>query len=912
MNDSFRLGTWILLPCLFLACAPHETWLHQQQESVMPNSSLVWQSISADQPQEPMISKDGDEVVFRLPGFYLGTQSVQGTNYSRIVLPSHMPLNEIGFPELPKVRTNIIISPQTQAYPTIIEENHLDLPLDPPVPARGIILRTIDPNTVPFEPGPFYSSDAQYPESPFFADVPFTLREHKGQPLQFQPFIYFPSQKIIRVYTTIRIRLNLRAENSASISTGNSSPDFLPIYAGNFLNLAEVTSRYAPIKEPGRLLIITADGFYPAVLPLAEWKQQRGLPTEIVKISEIGTTAKQIQTFIQDQYTDPKSLAYVLLVGDYDTIPTLWGKNEGAACDTCYAMVAGNDFYPDLLVSRISVHTIIEAEAQIAKFIRYERNPDTGTLADWYRKAINVASDEGSPPDWQRAEELRATLEKYGFTSVAQIYDYPENASKTDLIQKLNEGAALLNYLGHGGGTFWKTTKFKTDDAYQLTNGSKLPFIIDASCENGAFAQYSTCLAESFLRAGSKNKPAGAIAMYSASTNTSWNPPLIMQSWIVKKLLAKEQCFTVGCLTYGGSMHVLDQFPPPSKKDPYNSEGVMLMEQYNIFGDASLYIRTKLPQAISVIHPDRIPIKGNIKVMVKNLTDGKPLNNTSVTLFNGTIIASGFTNAQGIAQLDYDYLLNPINQRSGSNKAMLTVFGFNLIPYQKELPVGDTSGNSQPMAWVSVDQTVKSGELVTLDGSNSSDPDGDAITYHWQQQEGPAVTLSDPNSAKPQFTAPNLEKDATLVFTLVVNDSKLDSLPATAKVIVRSPTSSLEINKTSDDTPLDIPDNKPAGISSEIEVKQPGIAETIEVEVDITHSYIGDLVVKLIAPDQTAILLHNQQGGSTDDLHKRYSASALVGKSIKGIWQLQISDLSSRNAGTLNYWKLKISTSPTT
>jgi hypothetical protein len=109
------------------------------------------------------------------------------------------------------------------------------------------------------------------------------------------------------------------------------------------------------------------------------------------------------------------------------------------------------------------------------------------------------------------------------------------------------------------------------------------------------------------------------------------------------------------------------------------------------------------------------------------------------------------------------------------------------------LGVGFTSAQAQvnhvPVANAGPDQTVNESSTVRLDGTASSDPDGDPITYYsWIQIAGTPVTLSDTSSAQPTFTAPQQPPrgQETLTFSLTVTDTfGASSAPDTVDVTVQ-------------------------------------------------------------------------------------------------------------------------------
>ncbi|MFE2851409.1 M4 family metallopeptidase [Streptomyces lavendulae] len=98
--------------------------------------------------------------------------------------------------------------------------------------------------------------------------------------------------------------------------------------------------------------------------------------------------------------------------------------------------------------------------------------------------------------------------------------------------------------------------------------------------------------------------------------------------------------------------------------------------------------------------------------------------------------------------------------------------------------------------------------------------------------------------------------------------------------------------------------NDNATVESPITVTRTGNApSTLKVDVDIKHTYVGDLRVDLVAPDGTVYNLRNRTGGSADNILQSFTVNA-SSEVAQGVWKLRVADLASADTGKIDSWKL--------
>ena len=150
----------------------------------------------------------------------------------------------------------------------------------------------------------------------------------------------------------------------------------------------------------------------------------------------------------------------------------------------------------------------------------------------------------------------------------------------------------------------------------------------------------------------------------------------------------------------------------------------------------------------------------------------------------------------GIAGYQWNQTGGPVVVLAGADTAVATFTAPSGGggPLVFELSVVDASGaratdetvvtvNRLPIANAGVDQIAIETTTVVLDGSGSSDPDGDVSGFAWSQTAGPVVALTDADTAAPSFTVPDVDAPTELVFELVVTDDEgADSVPASVTI----------------------------------------------------------------------------------------------------------------------------------
>jgi len=293
-------------------------------------------------------------------------------------------------------------------------------------------------------------------------------------------------------------------------------------------------------------ILITSRPFLSSVAPLLKWHRSWGMRAKAVAVEDIYNEFNDgifhpsaIKTFLKAAFANWQRPAptYVLLVGDAtgdyrgylatgkkNIVPPHLSITQGLGLtpdDGWYACVAGSDPLPDMLIGRLSASTPKAAAQVVAKILAYEKASD-------YRpdKALFIADDDEIGFETIN-EELITILPKS--ISPRRVYlSQAANpaAAHRAIMNGINRGMLITNYVGHGNAFYWSAEKILQDsDVSSLENAGRLTFVTSLDCYNGFFSHPSSYSLGELLVITPKK---GAIGSFAPSgTGYPWEHDLL-------------------------------------------------------------------------------------------------------------------------------------------------------------------------------------------------------------------------------------------------------------------------------------------------------------------------------------------------------------------------------------------------
>ncbi len=691
LNRPLKLALLVLALVVFAAGAAAAVPLFWTA-STASDANVEWVDVGwGSEPYELRVTDsdlESTRLGFELSRFMTASVTAMSGEWTAVALPGAALRLELGSPELPVVRASIALSDlggvELHLSDAVYDEfAGVDL-----LPSKGSISRDVDPAGVPYEFGPVYEVDRWYPEETAELGKPYIFRDTRGAVVSVNAFQYNPIRRTLRVLRSATIEVVATGARGSSELVSRPcvrSSEFERIYTRHYVNadalfesgvLATARGRYTPIPEVGPMLVIAYDDFVSSMAPFVEWKEQAGVPTSVVALSTIGTTDDDIRSYILNAY-DTDGIAFVLLVGDADQIPTYLDGTKAA--DPMYTLLDGGDSYPEILIGRFSAETVDQVVTHVTRSIEYERDPQAG--AEWYGKSCGIASDQDGgtgTPDKSFMEDMRQTLLGFTFTEVDALYD--PGVTDVMIAAAVNEGRSLVNYMGHGNTMGWSTGTFISGDVDALVNDDMLPWIVSTACYVGKF-HTTRCFAEVWMRATNGDRPSGAVGIYASSISQDWVPPIVAHLEIMD-LLVTEENYTLAGLMMNGACAMIDA---------HGSVGANEFTHWHVFGDPSLRVRTATPDTLVVTHAGSVDpedFEFTVQTMagaLASLSDG------------GECIGAAFADGGGEAVIAFADTLT-------GDSVMLTVTGFNRFPYTEQVPLGNGSSSGDTTSVLSLSQ----------------------------------------------------------------------------------------------------------------------------------------------------------------------------------------------------------------
>jgi len=634
----------------------------------------------------------------------LNTKIIGNSEYYRLQIEECRNTGRIDEAELP-VYTKLVSLPPTGNFSIIgLQYDYEVIDIDKKIIPFG----RQEENTA-FE---FYEKNFWFPSEIVSVSDPVIMRGNRFVQITIAAAQYNPASDQIRILKDINFDFDIDYQKT-------ENPLTKTVTSSSFANIVEKNVYRAEAlrnTDGGQYLIIAPDGTEAMLEPLLRWKEKLGFKTRLATISETGSTADAIKAYIQNAYdnweTPPE---YVILAGDVSGIyqvPAFYVQGYWTPWDVSdhnYTLLDGDDYFPDILIGRLSYQDQIQLNTIVSKIINYERNPVMGN--NWMKRALMMAYVD----DWwmqlfSARETVMAVREKlldYEFTEV-DTFISPYQYGITTLINKINSGHTFLNYRGAGspsGVWGYSGPMFTIYDIHSLSNGFMLPMVTSMTCGGGDFASldYPSCYGETWLNAGTPSVPKGAIGFIGPSeidTKTWFNNANDLG---IYQGITQEDLFRCGEMLLRGKMELYINYPYGHNWGNSLNSDQFYFYVYNLLGDPGLRVWTDIPREVEMDFETEINTGYNyLHIQIDNSIED-PENFTIAITNTDSLIAVGITDENGVVDI-------PINLLIGTYQVTSSKYG--CIPQEVDLDVIEE--NTICLNSFTLDETI-AGELIDLE-----------------------------------------------------------------------------------------------------------------------------------------------------------------------------------------------------
>jgi hypothetical protein len=284
--------------------------------------------------------------------------------------------------------------------------------------------------------------------------------------------------------------------------------------------------------QPGAdMVIISHANFLQTLGPLQALREGQGHTVTVIDVADLydefnygAKSPYAIKTFLATASarwaTPPKWVLLVgdatfdphnyLGVGDFDFLPTY-------LAETALLETASDDWFadlnhrglPEMAVGRLPVRTAEEATAVVNKIVAHEQS----SSGAWKNQVLLVSGTGDDSNPFEAYTSLVEGLLPPNVT-VSKVLAGSDSNPHAHLLSNLNNGQAVVNYIGHGSDEDWAGGLLDSAQAGTLLNGSQTPFVIAMTCLNGYFQDvYTVALAKALIKAPG----GGAVAVWASS-----------------------------------------------------------------------------------------------------------------------------------------------------------------------------------------------------------------------------------------------------------------------------------------------------------------------------------------------------------------------------------------------------------